>query len=187
MIKLAITGSLASGKSTAANYFRCNKYPLFNADAEVKKLFKNDNLIKKIKKILNIKNKKSIKFEIKTLIKKNINNLKKLELLIHPLIRKKMNLFIKKKRKYKILVFEIPLLFESKLSKRFNAIVFVNAKEKLRLNRYLAKGGNKKMFYLLNKRQINPRIKKSLSDYSIDNNNSINELKKKVRKVLNKL
>ena len=187
MIKLAITGSLASGKSTTANYFRDNKYPLFNADIEVKKLFKNDNLIKKIKKIFNIGKEKNIKLEIKSLIKKNIDNLKKLELLIHPLVRKEMNLFIKRKKKNKILIFEIPLLFESKLTKNFNTVIFVDAKKKLRFKRYLAKGGNKKMFFLLNKRQISPRIKKKLSDYCIDNNNSIKELKKKVKEILNRL
>jgi len=187
MIKLGITGSLASGKSTAADYFSNKKYPLFSADEEVKKLFLKKNFIKKIKKDFKIKKEKNIKNEIKNLIKKNIINLKKLELLIHPLVRKEMKFFIKKKRKHKMLVFEIPLLFESKLGKYFNTIILVNAKKSLRLKRYLSKGGNKKMFSILNKRQISPTIKKKLSDFSIDNNRSTKELKKYVTKIINKL
>ena len=86
-----------------------------------------------------------------------------------------------------MLVFEIPLLFESKLGKYFNTIILVNAKKSLRLKRYLSKGGNKKMFSILNKRQISPTIKKKLSDFSIDNNRSTKELKKYVTKIINKL
>ena len=40
MIKLGITGSLASGKTTVARMFSRGKYPLFNADIVVKKIYK---------------------------------------------------------------------------------------------------------------------------------------------------
>ena len=40
MIKIGITGSLASGKTTASKILSANKGPLFVADLEVKKLYK---------------------------------------------------------------------------------------------------------------------------------------------------
>ena len=41
MIKIGLTGSLASGKSTAAKYISNSKYPLFSADKEVQKIVSN--------------------------------------------------------------------------------------------------------------------------------------------------
>ncbi len=40
MIKIGITGSLASGKSTVAKLISRNKYPVFDADNTVKNLYK---------------------------------------------------------------------------------------------------------------------------------------------------
>ena len=39
MIKIGVTGSLASGKTTAAQMFSRGKYPLFNADKVVRKVY----------------------------------------------------------------------------------------------------------------------------------------------------
>ena len=47
MIKIGITGSLASGKTTVARMFSRGKYPLFNADKEVKKIYKKKFFKKK--------------------------------------------------------------------------------------------------------------------------------------------
>ena len=45
MKKIGITGSLASGKTTASKILARGKYPLFSADNEVKKLYKRKNFI----------------------------------------------------------------------------------------------------------------------------------------------
>ena len=46
MKKIGITGSVASGKSTASKYLSYKKGPLFSADEAVKKLYKNKNFKK---------------------------------------------------------------------------------------------------------------------------------------------
>ena len=79
------------------------------------------------------------------------------------------------------MIFEIPLLIESRLMKNFNKIVFVNSKKKIRLKRYLKRGKNKKNFDLLDKRQLTPVKKIKFSDYVINNNNSLEFLKKNVK------
>ena len=57
-------------------------------------------------------------------------------------------------------------------------------KEKIRLNRYLSNGGNKKIFTLLNKRQIKPRKKMKISDHTIFNNSSLKVLKRKAKMMI---
>ena len=61
MIKLGITGSLASGKTTVARMFSRGKYPLFNADIVVKKIYKKKFFKKKFIINLSLKIKKTSK------------------------------------------------------------------------------------------------------------------------------
>ena len=46
MKKIGITGSLASGKTTASKILSSKKGPLFSADKVVKKLYQNKNFKK---------------------------------------------------------------------------------------------------------------------------------------------
>ena len=48
MIKIGITGSLASGKTTAAKIISKNKYPIFSADKSVGEIYKNKFFLKKL-------------------------------------------------------------------------------------------------------------------------------------------
>ncbi len=186
MIKIAITGSLASGKSTVAKLMSHKRYPIFNADRSVKDLYQKRSFKKKVKITFNFKNTEKLKNKIKNLIQKDKKTLKKLELIIHPFVRREMKTFIKSNKKTKIKIFEIPLLIESNLQKYFDVIVFVGAKKKIRFKRYLAKGGDKKIFTALEKRQIKPAKKIKISDHVIYNNSSIKNLKKKVKFLVNK-
>ena len=183
MIKIGITGSLASGKSTVAKLISRNRYPIFSADKTVKALYKKRIFITKAKKKFNFKNTKNLKKKIKNQIKIDKRALKELELIIHPLVRRKMKDFMKKKRNFKIGVFEIPLLIESKLMKYFDSIIFVGTKRNIRLRRYK---GNKEIFTTLDKRQIIPSKKIKISDHVIYNNLSTKNLKKRVKFLMNK-
>ena len=72
-------------------------------------------------------------------------------------------------------------MIESKLNKYFDKLVFVEAQKKLRLKRYFKKKGDKKMFSLLDRRQLSPMLKKNICDYTINNNYSLAILKKNVK------
>jgi len=183
MIKIGITGSLASGKSTVAKLISRNTHPIFSADKTVKDLYKKKIFTNKAKKKFNFKNTKNLKKKIKNLIKKDKKALKQLELIIHPLVRREMRAFMGAKKNVKIKIFEIPLLIESKLTKYFDVILFVGAKKNIRLKRYVAKGGDKKIFTVLEKRQNKPSKKIKISDHVIYNNKSIKNLKKNIKRL----
>ena len=93
-----------------------------------------------------------------------------------------MKIFLKKKKKF--LILEIPLLIESKLNKYFDKIIFVDAKKKIRLKRYLKFNNDKNTFEVLNKRQLSPVVKKKICDITINNNYSMVILKKNVKKFI---
>lgn len=180
MTVIGITGSIASGKSTVSKLIAKKKYPIFSADQIVSDLYKKPQFIKLLNKKFNIGSNKKIKEQVKTIINKDFKKIKILESIIHPLVRKKMKTFLKKRKK-KFLILEIPLLIENKLNKYFDKIIYVEAKKKLRLKRYLKHNQNKKIFESLNNRQLPSITKKKLCDYVIDNNYSLAILKKNVK------
>jgi len=175
---IGITGSIASGKTTVARLMAGKKYPLFSADMVVSSLYKKKTFNKILIKKFKLNRKEKIKDQIKLILKKK-GNIYKLESVIHPFVRKEMVKFLKKKNG--ILFLEIPLLIESKLNKYFDKLVFVEAQKKLRLKRYFKKKGDKKMFSLLDRRQLSPMLKKNICDYTINNNYSLAILKKNVK------
>ena len=108
MIKIGILGGIGSGKSYVAKNFG---YPVFNADLEVTKLYKNDRKIfiklkrKLSKYIYSFPIKKN---EISKAILANKTNLSKIVKIIHLEVRKKMNIFLKKNKNKKIIVRHTP-------------------------------------------------------------------------------
>ena len=116
MIKIGITGSLASGKTTASRILSYKRGPLFSADSVVKKLYTKKIFKQKLARKLKIKFNFDLKKTIKREILKNKKNLKILEKIIHPIVRKEMLSFLKKNKKKKFVFLEIPLLVESKFN-----------------------------------------------------------------------
>ena len=178
MIKIGITGSIASGKTTASKILSHKRGPLFSADAEVKKLYKNHNFKKKLIKEFSIKKKSNLKDSLKKKIFKNNKNIKKLEKIIHPIVKSKMKKFSIFHKRKKITFYEIPLLIENKLMKYFDIIIFIKAKKKIRVKRFKAKGGDKKLFIMLNSKQLSDLKKAKFSDHVVVNEKNLNILKK---------
>ena len=188
MIKIGITGDIGSGKSFVANQFG---FPVFNADKEVKKIYKNSkNCFIKLKKKLPkfITSFPIKKKELKKAVLENKNNLKKIEIIVHPEVQKNMKKFIKINKNKKILVFDVPLLVESKSYKKNYILIFVDAKKKDIKKRLKKRTNfNPKIVKKLRKLQLPIEFKKKKSDYVIKNNFRINLVKKNVKSLIKKI
>jgi len=188
MIRLAVIGDIGSGKSYVAKQFG---YPVFNADAEVAKLYrKSRKCYGKLKKklpyyITSFPIKKS---RISEAVVDNQNNLKKIIKIVHPEIRTKMNSFIKKNRNKKFVVLDVPLLMENRINKKNDILIFIDAKKK-EINKRLKKklNINPKIIKKFKKLQLPVELKKQRSDFIIKNNFRNNSIKKSVKKVLEKI
>ena len=77
MIKIGLTGSVASGKTTASKIIASRRGPLFSADEIVKKLYTKNNFKRLLAKKLNIKFNKDLKKNIKNKILKKKKNFKR--------------------------------------------------------------------------------------------------------------
>ena len=182
MIRIAVVGDIGSGKSYVAKQFG---YPIFNADAEVAKLYKkNRKCFEKLKKALP---KYIISFPVKKkeilkAIIDNINNLKKIAKIVHPEIRVSMNNFINKNKSKKIVILDVPLLIENKINKKNDVLVLIDAKKE-EINKRLKKRSNYnfKMLKKLKKLQLPLKVKKKKSNFIIKNNFKSSSVKKSVR------
>ena len=129
MIKIGILGDIGAGKSFVAKQFGS---PVFDADKEVKQIYKNDkSCYKKIKKKFPefITSKIIKKNELGAAIKANKRNLKKISNIVHPIVRKKMNVFLRKNKNKSMVVLDIPLLIENKLYDKKFCFIFVQVKD----------------------------------------------------------
>ena len=191
MIKLAVTGLISSGKTTATNIISELGIPKFCADQTVKNIYlHNLNFKRKLFKLApQLKNKKFLKKETTKITYKNQSFLKELEKIIHPLVREKMIKFIYINNRYKkkIIVLDIPLLIENKLQKYFDKIILINCSRNLRKKRFTKKVKNKTFFDMIDKKQLSFKEKKKYCDYVINNSSSIKDIKKKVIKLINNI
>ena len=182
MIRVGIIGGIGSGKSFISRLFG---YPVFNADDEVKSIYKkNKNCFNKLK----IKLPKFIKtFPIKkkeliSSISSNKKNLKIISSVVHPLVKKEMKKFIKRNKKSEMIIFDIPLFVENKLNKKKDVIIFIKSKKSKVLSRLKKRPNfNEKLIRNLRENQVILSKKRKLADYIIDNNFSANVMKKKVK------
>ena len=108
--------------------------------------------------------------------------------IIHPEIRIKMNNFIKRNKKKRIVVLDIPLLIENRINKKNDILIFVSAK-KSAINKRLKKRSNFnwRIVKKLKKFQLPLEIKKRKSDYIIKNNFKNNSIKKSVSIIKGKI
>ena len=105
---------------------------------------------------------------------------------MHPLAREKMKQFTSRYKNRKMLFYEIPLLVESKLMKFFNVIIFIKSKKTLRLQRFISRHGDKKLFKLLDNKQMSQHKKIKYCDHVVVNEKNLKTLKNKLSIVISK-
>ena len=184
MIRIGIVGDIGSGKTYVSKQFG---FPVFNADIEVNKIYKkNKKCFKKLNKtfpnyIISFPIKKK---EILKVIFKNKNNIKKINQIVHLEVRFAMNKFLKKNKKKKAVVLDVPLLLENKI----DIIVFVKSKKKeIKKRLKKRKNFNPKILEKLRKLQLPIERKIKKSDYILKNNFKDIYIKKNVKILKNKI
>jgi len=184
MKRIGILGDIGSGKTYIA---KCFGFPVFNADLEVAKIYKNDKKVfQKLKKGLPqhfnsfpIKKKEIIKA-----ILSNKKNLKKIIKIVHYEVRKKMNDFLKKNKHKKLVILDVPLLLENKINKKKDILIFVESKKSEILKRLKKrKNFNLKIFNNFKKIQLSLAFKKKRSQFIIKNNFKKNSVKIKIEEI----
>ena len=182
MIKIGLTGSIASGKSYVLNLFSdLYNIPIFSSDECVKELYKsNDQLKDFVKKHILGKDEELNKTNISENVFNNKEKLLKLEKFIHPLVKLARDRFIEqeKENNSKIVIVEVPLLFEKNLENDFDFIILVKTSSDLQEKRVLERPNmTVELFSKIKKKQLPNKQKEERSHFVIDNINRDDTIK----------
>ena len=144
MVIVGLTGSVAMGKSTAARAFRRLGIPVHDADAAVRRLLAEDPAaIARVAQAFPgaVKNGAVDRAFLAARVFADAAALGRLEAILHPLVRRRTRNFLElaARRREKIVVLDVPLLFETGAERACDAVVVVNAPAFLQAGRFLAR------------------------------------------------
>ena len=189
LMKIAVTGGVASGKSTVCQFFKELGAFVVSADAIVHELLDHprSDLRKQVVQLLGIEKKTTdgrlLRKVIAEKVFKDPNLLTSLERILHPAVLKRIEMLYAetlKKGTHPYFVVEMPLLFEIRAQEFYDVVITVLADEEIAHKRFEKQGFLANEYEYRMKRQMNPLQKAKLSHYTIYNNGSLEELKKQV-------
>ena len=176
------------GKSTVSSIFRNNNIKVWDADFEVHNLYKKGkegyNSIISIYPELEDKveiNRKKVSY----LLREKKIDLKLIEEIIHPLLIKSREKFIKKNEREKLLIFDIPLLYETKAQIWLDYVITVFCSRKNQIERLKKRNDfdTRKINYLLSK-QIPVNKKNKKADFVINTDQNMQQVEKQVVNII---
>jgi dephospho-CoA kinase len=186
--KIAITGGLASGKSSVCRFFEDLGAFVVSSDAIVHELLKDpqSSFRRQIAQLLGVDaglDEVELRKSIAEKVFKDPKLLASLETILHPAVLHRIETLyaaISKQQKYAYFVVEVPLLFELGWESFYDVVVTVIADEQEAQNRFERAGFSKQDYALRMKRQMDPEEKKKKSNYILQNNGTLEDLKKQV-------
>ena len=185
-MKIAITGTIGSGKTTVSDYIRSKGYYVFDADKVNSKLLEKGNLgYVEVKKEFKeaFDNDELNKSKLASIVFRDIDLKKKLENIMHPLILKEM---LEESKKHSIFFAEIPLLFESNWDLYFDYSFLVVCDKQKAVDRLILRGLSKEESSLRINSQYDEEVKKKRATEIIYNNSNLNDLYIEVDRLLDK-
>jgi dephospho-CoA kinase len=188
MIRIALTGSIGMGKSTVARMFERAGVPVFDADAEVRRLQgPGGALVERIGERFpgTVQGGLLDREKLAELVLEDQQQLAALERIVHPAVRAAREEFIDQNRGAPALLFEIPLLFETGGEADFDKVVVVSAPLHIQHQRVLERPGmtEEKLASILD-RQIPDVEKRRRADFVVDTGSDLSTTEAQVRDIL---
>lgn len=184
--RLGLTGSIGMGKSTTAAMFADEGVPVWDADASVHRLYAADGaaadtLSIQIPEII-VDGAVSREL-IKERVSRDPSFLPRIEAIVHPLVAADREAFLEE-AKAPIVLFDVPLLYETGTDGWMDAVVVVSAPPSVQRERVLARPGmTERQFETILSRQLPDAEKRAKADYVIETV-TLDEARSAVRKVL---
>src|SRR5215468_3053758 len=188
MFVLGLTGSVGMGKSTAAGCFAEEGVPVHDADAAVHRLYAGEAapLIEAAFPGTTVDG----AVDRNRLAERVLGDpaaLKRLEAIVHPLVQASERRFLAdaEGRGDKVVVLDIPLLFETGAQARVDAVVVVSAPAKVQRARVLERPGmTAEKFAAILAQQMADAEKRRRADFVVDTSQSFDVARAQVRAVL---
>ena len=187
MFVIGLTGSIAMGKTTTARLFAEEGVPVHDADAAVHKLYEGEAA-----GLIEAEfpgSTKGGRVDRAALGKQVVGDppaLRRLEAIVHPLVRNAEKKFLRDAEfaGAKVVVLDIPLLFETGGESRVDATVVVSAPAEMQRARVLERGVSLEQLEALLTRQMPDAEKRRRADFVVDSAHGVEQARTQVRQIL---
>ena len=191
MFVLGLTGSIAMGKSTTAEMFRAAGVAVHDSDATVHELYRGAAApLVEVAFPGTVRDGMVDRAALAAQVLNNSDAMKRLEAIVHPLVRASRQDFIAaaRKRGDRLVVVDIPLLFETGAEAEVDAVLLVTAPETVQKQRLTARPGMtpEKLAAIIDK-QMPDREKRRRADFLIDTAGTYAETERQVQELLRKI
>lgn len=191
MIRVGLTGSIAMGKSTTAALFRDEGVPVFDSDAAVHALYRPGAAGSEAIAALapSAVGAAGVDREaLKSAIASDPALLPAIEAAIHPLVAAAREAFVTEAGAAPVVLFDIPLLYETGAETSLDAVVVVTAPEAVQRARALARPGMTNAHLdRIQARQTPDAEKRARADFLVETHHGIEVARAQVRKILRSL
>jgi len=195
MMRIGLTGGIACGKSTVSNMFRERGALIIDADVIAREVVEPgkeawQKIIECFGREILLENQEIDRAKLGSIVFTDEKARQQLNAIVHPAVRKRMNeLALAGEAAGKpLIIFDIPLLFESKLEHLVEKIIVVYCPEEKQLERLMKRNGFSEIEAMNRiKSQISIEEKKKKGDFVIDNSGSIEETEKQVDAIYSRL
>ncbi|GIK50708.1 MAG: dephospho-CoA kinase [Hyphomonadaceae bacterium] len=193
MIVLGLTGSIGMGKSTVGKMFAEEGAPVFDSDAAVHALYAAGGAAAAPVEAAFPGVTVDGAVDREALSRRVVGDeaaIKRLEMIVHPLVRQAQAEFLQTNRDAgtKVVVLDIPLLFESGGAKLVDKVAVVSAAADVQRERVLARPGmTAEKFEAILARQTPDAEKRARADFVIDTGGSLEATRAQARAVLDAL
>jgi dephospho-CoA kinase len=188
MFILGLTGSIGMGKSTTAKFFAEEGVPVHDADAAVHRLYEGE-AVPAIEAAFpgTTDNGKVDRNRLAARLVGSPAEFKKLEAIVHPLVRAAEQKFLAQAeaKGAKVVLLDIPLLYETGGEARCDAVVVVTAPADIQRARILERPGmTEERFAAIAARQTPDEEKRRRADFIVDTSGSFDAARAQVRDIL---
>jgi dephospho-CoA kinase len=188
---LGLTGSIGMGKSTVADMFEARGVPVFDADAEVRRMQgPGGELLEVIERAFpgTTGNSGVDRARLGAAVFGNAAELARLEAIVHPAVREAREAFLRQHAAARLVVFDIPLLFEKGAVSEVDAVLVVTAPPEVQRARVLARPGmTAERFAQILALQLPDAEKRARADHVIETGASLAETEAEVAALVDKL
>ena len=187
---LCLTGSLGMGKSTAAKFFAEEGVPVHDSDATVHALYEGE-ATPLIEAAFpgSTSGSKVDRNKLAAMVLNDQAALARLEAIVHPMVTASREKFLveARARGAKIVVFDVPLLFETNAERGCDAVVVVSAPPEIQHKRAFQRPGmtDDKLAAILAK-QMPDAEKRGRADFVVDSSQSFEHTRAQIRDILRK-
>lgn len=191
MIRIGLTGSIGMGKSTTAQMFREAGVAVLDSDQIVHDLYRGAAVVPIEQAFPGVTVEGAVdRGRLAERVLGDAAALKRLEAIVHPLVWAARDQFLKEQEAQgaKMVVYDVPLLFETGAQESVDVIVVVSAPEDVQKARVLARPGmTEEKFAAILAKQVQDSEKRARADFVVDTGEGLEAARAAVGEILRAL